>query len=309
MHKSIGWAWAWVCLAGAPILADDKPFTRTEDVIYGRKFGLALTMDVFTPKAKTNGAGVIYCVSGGWYSDKTWVEVLGANMKPFIDRGYTVFAVVHGSQPRFTVPEVVQDMHRAVRYIRHHAEKYKIDPERLGITGISAGGHLSLMQGVGGTMGDPEAVDPIDRGSSKVGAVGAFCPPTDFFNWSEPGKMATPGRPGPLQPFRAPFDFVELNPKAKAFDRVTDQAKRDVIFKAISPVYHVTKESAPAIIFHGDQDRLVPVFQAQTMAEKLKAAGVKHELVIKKGADHVWFGMEKDVETVAKWFDQHLAAK
>jgi len=65
-------------------------------------------------------------------------------VRPLLDRGYTVFAVVHGSQPRFTVPEIVADLNRAIRFIRHHAGTYGIDPQRLGITGAFAGGHLSL---------------------------------------------------------------------------------------------------------------------------------------------------------------------
>jgi acetyl esterase/lipase len=301
-------AFAAAVVVAAPALAQDKTYTHTEDVIYGRKFGLAMTLDVFAPKDKTkaNGAAVIYCVSGGWFSSKDAVPVAESLGKPFLDRGYTVFAVVHGSQPRFTIPEVLDDMHRAVRFVRHTAKEYGVDPDRLGITGISAGGHLSLMQGVAGKPGNPKANDPVERESSRVGAVGAFCPPTDFFNWGEEGVVAQPGSPGPLQPFRAPFDFVEFDSKARAFDRVTDPGKREVIYKQISPAYHVTPAAAPAIIFHGDKDGLVPVNQAEIMAAKYKAAGVPCELVIKKGADHVWPDIPKDFETVADWFDKHL---
>src|SRR6266849_5073418 len=157
---------------GAARAADDIGYTRKEDVIYGRKFGTALTLDVFTPKKNANGAAVIWVVSGGWFSDH------GAINPKFFDellkRGYTVFAVVHGSQPRFTIPEAVADMNRAVRFIRYHAKDYKIDPDRIGITGGSAGGHLSLMQGMAGDTGDPKAKDPIDRVSSRVQAVACF---------------------------------------------------------------------------------------------------------------------------------------
>src|SRR5439155_3550362 len=100
----------------------------------------------------------------------------------FLKRGYTVFAVVHGSQPKFTVPEILLDMHRAVRYIRSHAQDFKIEPERIGITGGSAGGHLSLMQGTAGDLGDPKARDPVERVSSRVQAVACFFPATDFLN-------------------------------------------------------------------------------------------------------------------------------
>src|SRR5437016_1381618 len=82
------------------------------------------------------GPAVIWVVSGGWFSGH---EVIDSRSQPAVNelvkRGYTVFAVVHGSQPKYTIPEVLQDMHRAVRYIRSHATDYKIDPDRIGITG------------------------------------------------------------------------------------------------------------------------------------------------------------------------------
>src|SRR4051794_21035724 len=88
--------------------AEVAAFNRKEDVIYGRKYGTALTMDVFTPKANAKGIGVVFVVSGGFFSSHEAISP--SFVRPFIDRGFTVFAVVHGSQPRFTVPEIIQDM-------------------------------------------------------------------------------------------------------------------------------------------------------------------------------------------------------
>src|SRR5262245_26424252 len=101
----------WVVSHAA--LADDKPaIDHQVDVIYGRKFGTALTMDVFTPKANPNGAAVVWVVSGGWFSAHEAINP--AFVGELLKRGYTVFAVVHGSQPKYTIPEIVQDMHRAM---------------------------------------------------------------------------------------------------------------------------------------------------------------------------------------------------
>ena len=108
-------------------------------------------------------------------------------------RGYTVFAVVHGSQPKYTIPEILLDMHRAVRFIRSHAEEYDVDPERIGITGGSAGGHLLLMQATAGDLGNSNAKDPVDRASSRVQAVACFFPPTwrmRFRSWLPLGERA-----------------------------------------------------------------------------------------------------------------------
>jgi acetyl esterase/lipase len=280
----------------------EKPaFTRREDVIYGRKYGTALTMDVFTP-TKANGAGVVFAVSGGWFSDHRAINV--NFLREFLNRGYTVFAVVHGSQPRFTIPEAVADMHRAVRYIYYHAKDLHISPDRLGIAGGSAGGHLSLMQGTTGNDGDSKAQDPIDRVSSRVQAVACFFPPTDFLNYGEKGKVAL-GR-GTLEGFKAPFDFVDLDKITRSFNLVLDESKRREIGKEISPFYHANKDSAPTRIIHGDADKLVPIQQAEIIIARLKEARVPADLIVKKGAGHGWAQMEKDITLLADWFDRYL---
>ena len=128
-----------VALLLIPAVASaQKPkYTRTEDVIYGRKWGMCLTLDVFAPKVKPNGLSVVFCVSGGWFSDKK--DIRPELYFEFLNRGFTVFAVTHSSNPKFAITEAVGDMHRAIRYIRHHSKDYKIDPEKLGIVGHSAG--------------------------------------------------------------------------------------------------------------------------------------------------------------------------
>ena len=291
-------------VAAQPDKKADLGFTRTEDVIYGRKFGTALTLDVFAPK-KANGAAVVWCVSGGWFSNHDSINA--GFVKPFLDRGYTVFAVVHGSQPRFSIPEVLDDMHRAVRFIRANADKYGIDKDRIGISGASAGGHLSLMQGVAPRPGDPLAKDKVQQESSKVAAVACFFPPTDFLNYGKEGEIALGN--GTLKGFRAPFAFVEFDNDTKSYVTITDETKRNAIGKQISPVYHATKDSAPALVIHGDADKLVPIQQAELMVAAYKAAGAKAELVVKPGAAHGWAGIDQDIAKFVDWFDEHLAAR
>jgi acetyl esterase/lipase len=295
-----------VCGLGTWILAraaDDKSgYDRKEDVIYGRKFGTALTMDVFTPKAHANGAAVIWVASGGWFSAHEAINT--AFLDELLRRGYTVFAVVHGSQPKYTIPEILQDMHRAVRFIRSHAQDYHIDPDRIGITGGSAGGHLSLMQGTAGKAGDSQAKDPVDQTSSRVQAVACFFPPTDFLNYGKPGEIALGC--GILAGFRAPFDFHEFDPGRKAFLPVTDVGKIIDLGRQISPVYHVSVDDPPTLIIHGDADALVPIQQAELFVDKLKAAGVEAKLVVKKGEKHGWPDWQKDMAIITDWFDTHL---
>ena len=284
----------------SPLLAGEM--TRTEDVIYGRKFGLAMTMDVFEPKENKNGAGVIFCVSGGFFSSKEAINKGWCNL--LTDRGYVVFAVVHGSQPRFTIPEILEDMHRATRFIKHNAAKWGVDPERLGITGGSAGGHLSLMQGNAFKPGDPNAKDPIEKQSSRVAAIACFFPPTDVMNYGKMGEVSL--GTGVLKGFKPPFDFWERDAITGSLNVITDETKRRVIGKAISPVYHVKKESAPAFIIHGDKDLLVPIQQAELIKAAYEKVGVPFELSVKVGGDHGWVGMEKDLVKCVDWFDKYL---
>lgn len=285
--------------------AGDEPYTRTEDVIYRRKHGTVLTMDVFAPAEKPNGAAIVLIVSGSWRSNHD-------NIRPsfaaeYLKRGYTVFTVVHGSSPRFTLPEILEDVHRAVRFVRSRAGEYGLDPQRIGITGASAGGHLSLMVATTGTLGDPQAKDPIDRLSSRVQAVACFFPPTDLLNYGAPGfniigADATKG-------FRAPFDFQEWDATTRAFVTITDQNRRLEIGRQVSPAYHVTSDDPPTFIMHGDADVLVPLQQSKLIIEKFKEAGVSCELIVKPGKAHGWPEIGQDVPALADWFDKYLGKK
>jgi acetyl esterase/lipase len=294
---------AIVIYLSAPALAAEPSFDRREDVIYGRKFGTALTMDVFTPKKDAKGISVVMVISGGFFSSRE--SILPAFVRPLTDRGYTVFAVLHGSQPRYTIPEIVQDINRAVRFIRYHANDYGIDPDHIGITGASAGGHLSLMLGTAGDKGDPNAKDPVDRVSSRVQAVACFFPPTDFLNYGKAGDAkirATDHAP----PYRAAFDYRELDKESRLWIPITDPKRLQEIAQEISPVSHVSPDDPPTLIIHGDQDRLVPLQQSELIIEKLKKAGVETNLVVKKGAGHGWLGLDKDESQLIDWFDKYL---
>lgn len=306
MQRTAAAVLAFALLAASSLHAADEPtFTRIEDVIYARKFGSALTLDVFKPKQNPNGAAVVWVVSGGWFSSHESINSLF--IAEYLKRGYTVFAVVHGSNPRYTIPDAISDMQTSVRFIRLHAADYGIDPDRIGVTGGSAGGHLSLMLGTAGTLGDPNSKDPVQQTSSRVQAVGCYFPPTDFLNYGKPGELAIGC--GTLAAFKAPFQFQDFDPTSKMFVPITDVSRILEIGRQISPFYHVTKDDPPTLIIHGDADKLVPIQQAQILIDKLKAEGVATELVTKPGAVHGWPNMLADNALIADWFDKHLAKK
>jgi acetyl esterase/lipase len=304
MRRSTVYWLALLFLSAAPLAAQEEPpFDHAADVIYGRKFGMALTMDVFAPGEGANGAAAIAVISGGWFSAHEAIRP--DSFDDLLGRGYTVFAVVHGSQPRFTIPDCIADMNRAVRFIRHHAADYEVDPDRIGIYGLSAGGHLSLMQGTAGDDGKADAQDPIERQSSRVQAVAAFFPPTDFLNYGKTGELALGC--GVLHGFKAPFAFEELDPELNQFVRISDLTKVLDIGRRISPIQHVSSDDPPTLLIHGDADELVPIQQAETIVERFEEAGVTAELVVKPGAGHGWPKLGEDLKLVGEWFDNHLA--
>ena len=286
----------------APGDSSNKPaYTRTEDVIYGRKFGMALTMDVFEPAPK-NGFGVIFLVNGAWYSshDPATVPfpcVTPDNYKPYLDSGYTVFAVVTSSAPKFSIPEVIEDLSRAVRFIRYNAAKFGVNPERLGVLGSSSGGHLALMMGTQGTQGPADAKDPVDRESSAVGAAACFFPPMDFLNWGAPGiESLGLGSMAPLDIVFGPRAYTELG--------------RQNLGREISPIYFVTSKMPPTLIIHGDADNVVPLQQSESFVKRAAEVGPPPiKLVVRKGKGHGWgdfWKSQEDVTLFVEWFDEYL---
>ncbi len=276
---------------GTTLFAAD--FKRTEDIVYGRKFGTALTLDVIQPE-KPNGAGIIFMVSGGFFSSHEAINP--GYYKPLLDHGYTIFAVVHGSQPRFTIPEIIEDVQRASRFIHLNAAQWGVDPDKLGVTGSSAGGHLSLTLGTRGGPGQATAKDPVDRASSAVAAVACFFPPTDFANWGAAGDDAVG--------FGTTIQFKP------AFGPRSDTAEsRQALSKEISPIHFIHSNMPPTLITHGDADKLVPIYQAQIFEKRALESGNTIKIIVKPGMDHGWGGMDKDMEVFAQWFDKHLLGK
>lgn len=276
------------------------------EVIYGRKNGMALTMNVLTPKAKSNNRGIILAVSAGLQSNFDMaLEWESSIAQPYLMKGYTVFEVCHGSAPKYNNIEIVSDLHRAVRFIRFNASKYNIEPNKLGITGASSGGYLSLMMGTTGTEADPNAKDPVDRVPGNVQAVACFFPPTDFLNFGKSGlvSMGT----GQLSDYRAAFEFSNWNKQTKHFEMIADSVKLLEIGRQISPMYHVTAQSAPTLIAHGDMDELIPLQQSQIFIQKMKELNVPCELMIKQGGTHkVWPDMLVYLVAFSNWFDKYL---
>ena len=278
-----------------------------EEFIYGRKDGIALTLVCIKPKVKPNGRAIISVVSGSWFSSYNGVEMSTTSVEQYLAKGYTVFAVVHGSQPRYAIPDAVSDLKRAVRYIRYNAGKFGIDPDHIGITGASAGGHLSLVIATADDKINATASDPVDRVSSRVQAIAVLFPPTDLLNWGGPGLNMVSAKEL-LKPARAwgALDFKVWNDRFSLYEEVTDTSARNKIGKEVSPVNFVSSDDPPVFIIHGDADPTVPLQQSEAIIAKFNEAGVPNRFVIKKGGKHNGNDMNPEWQEFVNWFDKYL---
>lgn len=249
----------------------------TADVVYGHKDGMALVYDVIKP-ADPNGAAIVYMVSGGWYSRWAPPANRAQQFSDMLDAGFTVIPVHHGSAPRYFVPEAYADVSRAIRHIKMHAGEHGIDADRIGVTGGSAGGHLSLMLGLSSDQGMAEAQDSVMRVSNEVAAVVAYFPPVD------------------LREIAGPSDrFPALNfPVEKA--------------AAISPILHADAGDPPTLLIHGDADDLVNISNSEIMFAEFKKQNVVTDFITIPGAGHGFRGDDAELAAAARleWFQKHL---
>lgn len=268
--------------------------TVTPDVVYGHKDGMALTFDVFTP-SNPNGAAVLHIVSGGWVSRWVPPAQLSSRVKELYEelfkQGLTVFSVRHGSSPRYVIPEIVPDVRRAVRFIRLTASQYGVDPNRLGVTGMSAGGHLSLMIGLASDTGDPTAEDPVLRVSNRVAAVVAYYPPVDL----DPpaGAVLTSVAEGPREARYPALKFTAAD------------------VPGVSPIRHVSPDDPPTLLIHGNKDERVPISQSEQIFAVFQQEEVSSDFLVIDGAGHGFTGEDADRAntSAAAWFGKHLAAE
>ncbi len=260
------------------------------DHIYHKNAGAAFTYDVFKPKTP-NGIAVIWLVSGGWVSDHNGINVPMAELA--CSKGITLFQVVHGAQPRYKMGEILDQVHRAVKDIRFNAKQWGVNPNKFGVSGGSAGGHLSLMIGTQGAV--PVGSDVLLKTSSEVQSIAVFFPPTDFMNYGKEGAAA----------FKNPLLVGAYGP-AFAIDPKSPEDKLAAVGKQYSPATYVSAKTPPTLLIHGDKDMLVPIQQSQWFKSKLDGLGVKNDLIVVPGEGHGWKDMVPQLNQILDWHLQTL---
>jgi acetyl esterase/lipase len=261
---------------------------------YARVDGRPLALDLYwldKPGGAANAAGgrplplIVWIHGGGWESgDKNNCPALF-----MVPKGFAAASIQYRLTDTACFPAQIHDCKGAIRWLRANAGKYNIDPNRIGVWGSSAGGHLAALLGVSANVKELEGtVGGNLQYSSRVQAVCDFFGPADLMPLTAAGVSS--GALGPVSKLLG-------GPPAD---------KKDLAALA-SPVTHASKNAPPFLIMHGDRDTLVPLSQSQALQDALKKAGADSTLVVAKGAGH-GFGGPQISATVEAFFAKHLLA-
>ena len=299
----------WSVLSTTSGVAQGSPVRLEPNIVYGMVSGTALLMDVYRP-SQPNGLGVVWVAGSGWAADpdygtrglkegptaRAWAQSLA-------EAGYTVFCANVRATPVFHYPEPLDDVRRAIRFVRHNAASYGIDPARIGGMGFSSGAHLMAMAGL--TAGVPAANgDPVDQESGAVQALVLRAAPVDLTvpNSALPGNVSI---------------LFGLSPPAANAAR-TSAAWRT--YAAASPISHVSATAPPTLLVHGDADQIVLIEQSRLLEKKLLEFRVPSKLITIPGGGHggIRFELADNAPIpanwpdymgeVARWFERYLRA-
>ena len=261
------------CHPNEQVIVQEKNLPRKtiHDVSYGKD--TAQMMDIYLPsnRSVSSTKSIVLIHGGGWNSGskKDFVAYIDSFKNRMPD--YAIFNVnyrlVDGSN---LFPTQEQDIKAAIDFIVTNSAEYHVNKSKLVLLGVSAGGHLALLQA-------------YKYNSPKVAAIVDFFGPTDL--------MAMFQKPwNPYVPFVLQM-ITGTTPK-----------QNSALYKQSSPINFINPRSAPTLILHGGNDKIVNVSQSKTLKDKLDKAGVKNELIIYPGKSHGWYG-----ETLSNSFDRIAA--
>ena len=265
-HFSMPLILAACCLAAASSSVAAAPSVH-KDVAYDDAHP-AQKLDVYLAETDKPVPAMVYIHGGGWRAGSK-NRVPGWLTNGVRAGSWAVVSVEYRFTDVAPHPTQVNDCVRAIQFVRHNAADWNIDPQRIGVTGGSAGGHLSLWVALHDDAADADSEDPVERHSSRVACAVSFAGPTDWSFLSELGHEHPAYR-----------QLLGYEPGTPA-DEMDAKRKKDV-----SPISFVSPDDPPVMQVHGDQDSIVPVKHARNMHERLKSVGVKTELVIIEGANH-----------------------
>jgi acetyl esterase/lipase len=254
-----------------------------KDVEYGRVDAESLKLDLYLPAEQTAALrpGLVFIHGGGWSGgDK---QEFADKAQEMAGRGYVAISVNYRLAPKHRYPAAIEDVQRAVRWLRRNADAYHVDPERIGAMGASAGGHLASMLGVRETRGLKE---PSDAYSARVNCV------VDYF-----GRMDLT-----LEPIGT--GWTDYRPAFLG----KSKAEAPELYAEASPITYVDAHTAPFLIVQGARDKQVQPPQSERMLEALDRAGVEASLLLLSGAGHGFGGApaQQAWDSAKAFLDRHL---
>ncbi|MBK9007055.1 MAG: alpha/beta hydrolase [Anaerolineae bacterium] len=252
--------------------------TVESDVTYCTVDGVALKMDVYYPFEEHGRFAVAMYVHGGGWSSGDKAKGAGAADIPALQQaGFLVVSVNYRLAPEYEFPAMIEDVKCAVRSLRAHADEYNLDPNRIGVYGGSAGGHLVAMLGTTDESAGFDVGEYLEY-SSRVQAV------VDMF--------------GP----------ADLTVDFEGGGETVRRAFGDFDLALASPVTYVSADDPPFLILHGEEDALVPIAQSEDLLAKLQAAGVQAELVPVANAGHGFKPVSGEISPSREEISQMIVA-
>jgi len=276
-----------LALCAGTMAQDTKPATTVDtNIVYGKIGDTELKLDIARPKVGDGPFPVVVILHGGGFVGGS-KDQLSKTLEVLAGRGYVAVAPTYRVAPKDPFPAAVEDCKATVRFLRANARTYKINEDRIGVVGFSAGGYMACMLGFTEKGDDLEGKGGHAEQSSKVHAVVAFFPPSDLMadNWTD----------------------VVLERNLKPFLGGTRSEKPE-LYKKASPVTYLRKSAPPLLLFHGTDDKIVPYEQSKQMAQKLQDLKVPVTLVTVEGGEHGFsdIRMQKCLEQMMKFLDESL---
>jgi len=250
------------------VLAQSEKLVATHsDIVYGDE-SPSQKLDVYLAKSDSPLPVMVHIHGGGWRGGSK--NSVPSWLTDAVRQGWcSVVSIEYRFTDVAPHPAQVNDCLRAIQFVRFNAAKWNMDPKRIGVTGGSAGGHLTLWVALHDDSAAPNSSDPVQKLSSRVACAVSFAGPTD---WSLLGEVE---HKHPA--YRQLLGYEPGTPAGK----MDSKAKIDV-----SPISFASADDPPVMQVHGDKDDIVPLLHAQNMNERLKKVGVQTELVIVDGGDH-----------------------
>lgn len=266
--------------------------TIEKDIPYADTENPRQQLDLYLPRERKSERlpVIVFIHGGGWRNGDKAGGAL--RLAPFVQSGeYAGVSVGYRLTDEAQWPSQIHDCKAAVRWIRANADKYGFIPDRIGVWGTSAGGHLVSMLGVSGDVTELEGdLGSHTDQSSKVTCVANFYGPTDMVGMTEASSR---------------LDHAAANsPEGKLLGGAIRD--RPDAAKSASPVTHVSSGDPPVLTVHGTRDPVVPFDQGKRFDKALRAAGVETYLVPVEGAGHGNFRGETVNERLSDFFEKFL---